>query len=106
MKTIEQATEEYISVLLESEIYQNYQDELRKVKAVPGLKEQIDEFRSRNFVLQSGTDIDFDKLDRFEKEYESFREQTLVSDFLAAELELCRMVQRITVQITEGLQFE
>ena len=68
--------------------------------------EQIDEFRRNNYLLQCRTDIDFDKLDHFEKEYENFRQQPLVADFLAAELALCRMMQDIFSDITEALDFE
>lgn len=103
---MEQAIETFIDAIMDSEVYRTYREELAKVKAEPGLKEQIDEFRRRNYDIQTGQDINFDKLDRFEKEYENFREQPLVADFLAAELELCRTIQRINMRITERLDFE
>ena len=106
MKSIDSATDEFIAAILESEIYANFQSELAKVKQVPGLKEQIDHFRRCNHELQSSPDIDFGKLDRFEKEYEEFRENLLVADFLAAELDLIRMMQRINTRIVAGLNFE
>lgn len=106
MEAMEQAAETYIAAIRESEIYKTYRAELEKVKQFPALKEQIDEYRRRNFQMQSQTDIDFDKLDRFEKEYEDFREQPLVSDFLGAELALCRMLQRFYMQITDAIEFE
>ena len=79
-------------------MYLTYRTELDKVKQVPGLKSQIDEFRMRNFALQSSMDNDFDKLDRIEKDYEDFRANPLVADFLAAELDLCRMIQGIVMK--------
>lgn len=103
---LSRATEDFIAVLLKSEVYRTYRANLQKVKEQPGLKEQIDEFRRRNFELQSSADIDFDKLDRFEKEYENFREQPLVADFLAAELDLCRMMQSIFARVTEEMDFQ
>lgn len=102
--------DETVGVLLEAilqcEEYLAYHAELEKVRQFPELKEQIDEFRKRNFVLQSSADIDFEKLDRFEKEYEDFRSNPLVSDFLAAELAFCRRMQGIENRVTAGLDFQ
>lgn len=106
MNNIDNATDEFIAALLATDVYTNYRQELEKVKREPGLKEQIDDFRKRNYEFQSSTDNDFSKLDRFEKEYENFRANPLVADFLAAELDLCRMMQRINIRITAGLNFE
>lgn len=106
MKSIDSATDEFIAAILESEVYENFQRELARVKQVPGLKEQIDNFRKRNYELQSSPDIDFGKLDRFEKEYEELRENPLVADFLEAEVDLIRMMQRINTRIVAGLNFE
>lgn len=106
MNSLEQATDAFVAAILESDVYRLYRTELDKVKQVPGLKEQIDEFRKRNYELQLSTDNDFNKLERFEKEYENFRENPLVDEFLAAELDLCRMMQQLTSCITEKLRFE
>ena len=67
---------------------------------------QIDDFRTRNFELQTSGDCAFDKLEAFEKEYEGFRENVLVDEFLAAELAFCRMMQEINIRITEAMQFD
>lgn len=106
MDSLQQATKNFAEVILKSEVYQAYRTELEKVKQHPELKAQIDEFRRKNYQMQFRSDIDFDKLDRFEKEYEAFREQPLVADFLAAELALCRMMQGVFMQITDALDFE
>lgn len=92
--------------VLATEEYQAYAAVLTKVKQYPELKEQIDDFRKRNFELQLSADNDFNKLDRFEQEYETFRENMLVQDFLAAELDLCRLIQDIYLRITAALHFE
>lgn len=106
MNSIDNATDEFITAILATDVYANYRHELEKVKREPNLKKQIDDFRKRNYEFQSSTDNDFNKLDRFEKEYENFRANPLVADFLAAELDLCRMMQRINTRITAGLNFE
>ena len=106
MNNIDSATDEFISAILETDVYQSFAQELAKVKLQPGLKAQIDNFRRRNHEMQMSADMDFNKLDRFEKEYEDFRSDPLVADFLEAEVDLCRMIQRINTRIVSGINFE
>ena len=54
MKNVEDAVKQLTSAIKESDIYQEYEKQLNRVKAVPELKAQIDEFRMRNFKLQTG----------------------------------------------------
>lgn len=103
---LDAATENFIDAVLSSETYHRYRMELEKVKQDPELKRQIDDFRRQNYEFQNSQDVDFAKLDRFEKEYENFRENPLVSDFLAAELDFCRLMQRLETHITAALDFE
>ena len=103
---LDSATEALINAVLATEEYKAYAQELNKVKEFPDLKEQIDDFRKRNFQMQLSADNDFNKLEEFEKEYAAFRENILVQDFLAAELDLCRLIQDLNMRITAALQFE
>lgn len=103
---LDSATTALINAVLATEEYQAFTAELKKVKEFPELKEQIDDFRKRNFELQSSADNDFNKLEQFEKEYAAFRENILVQDFLAAELDLCRLIQDLNMRITSALNFE
>ena len=103
---LDSATTALINAVLATEEYQAFTAELKKVKEFPELKEQIDDFRKRNFELQSSADNDFNKLEPFEKEYAAFRENILVQDFLAAELDLCRLIQDLNMRITSALNFE
>ena len=43
---------------------------------------------------------------QFTRENEAFRENPLVSDFLAAELAFCRMMQEIGLYVTDQMKFE
>lgn len=84
----------------------NIRGNWRVVKEQPELKRQIDDFRTRNFELQTSKDTNFDKIDQFTRENEAFRENPLVSDFLAAELAFCRMMQEIGLYVTDQMRFE
>lgn len=104
-RNVENSMEKLIESILESDIYKAYDRQRIKVNQNPELKAQIDEFRRRNYEFQN-ENTTFDKIDAFEKEYAGFREIPLVSDFLAAELAFCRMMQDINIRITAAVNFE
>ena len=106
MNELDQAVSSYIMAIKSTETYQNYIRERDKVRQYPELKAQIDDFRKRNYLLQSSPDTDFHKIDQFERDYEDFRENPLVDDFLAAELAFCRMMQRANMEVTAAIEFE
>lgn len=103
---VENAMNQFIAAIQVSEIYLEYRTQLDKVKQFPELKAQIDEFRTRNYLLQISQENALDKIYQLETEYEDFRENPLVSDFLAAELAFCRMMQDINRQVVAAMNFE
>ena len=105
-ENVNQAVEQMVQAIRNTDAYLEYQKQLARVKEQPELKRQIDEFRTRNFELQTSKDTNFDKLDQFTRENEAFRENPLVSDFLAAELAFCRMKQEIGLYVTDQMHFE
>lgn len=106
MGNIGEAVEAYIRAIKDTEEYRSYSEQKDKVLQYPVLKAQIDEFRSRNYKIQSSGCPDLETIEAFEREYEVFRENPLVSDFLAAELAFCRMMQELDVKIVASLDFE
>lgn len=103
-----EATGRFVEELRKSNTYMEYNLQKEKLKRLPDLFEKVREYRHKNFMLQSGTQGDelFDKVDDFEREYEKFRENPLVDDFLSAELAFCRMIQEVNGQIIAELDFE
>lgn len=97
-----------IDTIKSTEQYRAYVREKERVNRFPELKEQIDSYRIRNFEIQNMTNDEelFFKMEEFEKEYEKFRENPIVANFLAAELSLCRLIQNINTRITAALDFE
>lgn len=102
MKDFEKETDQFIEKIRQTEICREYFKQFERVKQFPELKKQIDEFRERNYRMQNEMDSDalFDEVDRFEREYEEFRKNPIVDEFLAAELAFCRMCQEITDRIS------
>lgn len=108
MTDIEQATDNFVRDIKDTEIYKRYIYEKEKLDRYPELKKSIDDYRKRIFEFQNQEDSDrlFDEVDRMEREGESFRANPLVSDFLAAELAFCRMMQDVYTKITAEVDFD
>ena len=105
MIDFERETEKFVEKIRQPKVCQEYFMQKEQVKQYPGLKQRIDDYRKKNYRLQNEMDSDalFDEIDRFEREYEDFRKNPVVSDFLAAELAFCRMCQEITEKISIAL---
>ena len=91
----------------DSEIYREYRRQSERVDNAGNMREKIDEYRIRNFELQNSayTEDLLDKMEAFEREYEKFREDPLVEEFLDAELAFCRMMQEIDVKLAAAVDF-
>lgn len=105
---IKKGAQPTVEFIKNSEIYKQYVYEKEKMSHFPELKKKIDEYRMRNFHLQNdeNADILFEKADDFRREYEAFRDNPLVSEFLHAELAMCRMMQELYFTLTEQIDFD
>ena len=108
MMEVQEALEQLAQAVKESEVYREYRRQSEPVDNAGDMREKIDEYRVRNFELQNSVQTEdlLDKLDDFEREYEKFREDPLVEEFLDAELAFCRMMQEIDVKLAEAMDFE
>ena len=108
MMEVQEALEQLAQAVKESEVYREYRRQSERVDNAGDMREKIDEYRVRNFELQNSVQTEdlLDKLDDFEREYEKFREDPLVEEFLYAELAFCRMMQEIDVKLAEAMDFE
>lgn len=105
MLELENELQTFIQQMKGTKVFRDYEEQKNKIAQYPDLKRQLDEFRDRNYELQTNGNPAtlFDDVDRFQREFEEFRSNPMVNDFLAAELGLCRMVQRITNEIMESI---
>ena len=105
---VQKALEQLAQAIKDSDIYREYRRQSEKVDNTGDMREKIDEYRGRNFELQNSVQTEdlLDKLDAFEREYEKFREDPLVEEFLDAELAFCRMMQEIDVKLAEAMDCE
>lgn len=103
---IRNALEQLVAAVLASDVYHEYDVQRNRVNRDPELKAQIDAYRLKNFELQHREDTALEQIECFEREYAAFRDNPVVSDFLAAELAFCRLMQEITDHLTEEMHFE
>lgn len=109
MEEIQGYVDILVEVIKDSSTYRRYTACENKLKEQPGLRKRIDEFRLAAYQFNNyekgGTDL-FDKLDQFEKEYGEFRRNPAINEFLEAELDVCRMLQKIYSRIEEGASIQ
>ena len=105
---MKEAIKEFADKIMASDTYKEYLYQREKIKKQPELYDKVNEFRQRNFELQNETDGEdlFDRMDAFEKEYEKFRENPLVDDFLRAELSFCRLMQEVDLLLAQAIDCE
>lgn len=98
----------YIDAIKNTKEYREYEIQKEKVKRFPELKARIDEYRLKNYELQNESMSSnlMEELERLQDQYKDLLDTPLVSDFLQAELDFCRMMQNVNIYITDALNFE
>lgn len=94
--------------LRESEACKAFRSASRKLEERPGLREKIDSFRRKNYLLQNNRESGnlFEEMAQLEREYEELRKDGLVGEYLDAELELCRILQRCSAEILSSVDLQ
>lgn len=108
MEELQGSLDLLIHAIRQSSVYQEYRKQKEAIAAYPELRNKIDEFRMKNFELQHSENTEnlLEEIEVFEKEYEKVRENPLAERFLNAEVEFCRMMQEINLQMMEAVDFE
>ena len=99
---MKKAIQQFLDELQESAAFKDYKYQQKRIKKIPGMIQRINEYRAKRFEFQKYTGEDlFEKIDEFQREYQTFKEEPIVREYLAAELEICRLVQQINGAIDE-----
>lgn len=91
-----------------SKAYKAFREVSRKVSEEPQLRQRLDEFRKKNYLLQNGSNAYdlFDDVQNLEREYEDMRKNPVIQEYLAAELQICRIIQRCADEILTSVDME
>ncbi len=108
MEKLDKIIDDFVDAIKSTKEYQEYEEEKEKMRRLPKLKAQVDDYRLQNFRIQHIEDENrlIEETEHFTKQYEKFRADKRVNDFLAKELAFCRMMQYVNHNIMESLDFE
>ena len=107
MNELDESLAKLIDVVKNSPEYKEYQRIRELVRQEPEKERAINEFRRRNFELHKYRNVDlYAEMDRLEGEFASLRAEPYVNEYLAAELAVCRMIQKINYGIMTEIEFD
>ena len=108
MDEISMEIEKLLDAVHRSDEYQEYQKQAAQLEADPELKARVMRFRGDNFRLQSQANQDelFHIAEQLNLESASLRQNLRVNAYLDAELALCRMMQKISMELTDGIDLD
>ena len=108
MSIIDVCVDKLVHAIKNGVVYKQYCTALEEIKAVPGLKEQVDELRKLNYQIQAeGDDVNlYDAIDDIDSKMDELCRIPEVNRFLEAELTLCRQLQSIDASIHQGIQLD
>ncbi|MCR5722660.1 MAG: YlbF family regulator [Lachnospiraceae bacterium] len=87
--------------------YAEFNRLLMKLKEDPQLYRLVDEMRDKNFMIHQGDVGDpYDMMDALTNEYEGVINKVSVSEFLQAEIALCRMIHEFNRNVTASLEID
>lgn len=97
-----------IQSVRKSSVYKEYRFQEEILNRNPELAERVRQFRADNFRLQNEEDRSnmFHLAEVLSRESEELRRIPQVNAYLDAELDLCRMLQRICRTLTEGIEMD
>ena len=105
MDKVTECLDALIEEMRESRAYQNYLWMEEKLEKDPDLKSRVDDYRIRNYRLQQSENVDlYDAVDSLERDSYALRKSEKANAYLEAELEVCKMVQKVQDRISEAIR--
>ncbi|MCD8133710.1 MAG: YlbF family regulator [Clostridiales bacterium] len=108
MSDIKKSVENLVDALKDSDEFRRYREACGQVRRFPEQEKRLREFRKKNFQLQNAAEqIDlFSESDKLMAEYQDLYGDPVSREFLAAEVAVCRIVQKVNRELIEFLEFE
>jgi cell fate (sporulation/competence/biofilm development) regulator YlbF (YheA/YmcA/DUF963 family) len=107
MDKIQMYVDSLIGAIREGEAYQRYTNCEEELKKQPELRQKIDEFRTAVYRFNNDSNRDlYVEIDHFEEQYEDLRKNPLVNEYLEAELDVCKLLQKVSARIQCGVDIK
>lgn len=105
---VELMTNKLCEAIKNSNEYKMYQSKLEIIKQDEELYRQVNNMRRNNFFSQNGNNgrMSYDEYHNIYNATRMMRQNTIVDEFLDAELDLIRMMQKINEKVIETVNFE
>ena len=99
--TIENCTQALVEAIRNSDEYKEFEENKAQMKEHPELRAQMDEFRKKMYLLQnSDSSIDLlEEMSSLFKERQELYKNPLIADYLASEIHMCRIIQRVSMEL-------
>lgn len=106
-KAVKEKAEELKQAILNSEEYNNFDMYRRLLNQTPDLKEEVNKFRAANLRLQlTPLGDDRDAQQQLATEHNELLNNSVVREFLNAELIFCRMIQQLNAMVISDIDLE
>lgn len=106
-KAVKEKAEELKQVILDSEEYRNFDMYRRLLNQTPELKEKVNQFRAANLRLQiMPVGDDKNAQQQLATEHNDLLNNSVVREFLNAELLFCRMMQQLNTMVVSDIDLE
>jgi len=108
MKEVMKCTQDLIKAIQDHKEYKSFLKIKEEVNTRPEMKKQLNDFRRRNYELQNTGDSFemYPELEQLEIEYQELRKNPISSEYLRAELAVCRLLQKVNQSIMASVDIE
>ncbi len=99
--------EELVKSIQSSEEYRQYEDVKNRLNSEPEKRRKADEFRRRNFQFQNSEEGSSSQAQvAMYHEREALRRDSLIDEYLNAELIMCRLLRQVSLRVMESADLE
>ena len=100
MEQIRECMDQLLKALQESDVYRKYEESRKELVKYPQYLQQMNEFRRKNYLVQDAPHIlTMEEQDELFEERTRVRSNPMIARYLDAELDLCRTLQRMCLEI-------
>ena len=107
MSQIDEKLTDLIEAIRGSSEFYRYQEAKNRLHENPELEKTVHDFRKKNYHIQNSGNVNlFEEVDKLERENASIRSNSIVEEYMTAEIAFCRVIQNINWTLIDGLDFE
>ena len=104
---IRRRLDELVKAIASSEEYRMFEEAKRRLDTEPEKRKKADDFRRRNYAFQNSEDsMSAQAQVAMYHEREALRRDTLIDEYLKAELIMCRLLRQVTLGIMETFDLD